>query len=93
MPDSAVHRSDSSMNQDACSTDAKEREEVKRKADREKGIGRIVKKERRSQFYRNVLKLYCYNCPSNIYTLSDEVIAAVFAINSSASTAARMLGG
>ena len=49
-----------------------------------------IQKERRSQFYRNVLKLYCYNCPSNIYTLSDEVIAAVFAINSSASTAARI---
>ena len=36
-------------------------------------------------FYRKVLKLYCSTyCPSNIYTLSDEVIAAVFAINSSA---------
>ena len=51
-----------------------------------------IKKEDRSSIEM------CWNCiattycPFNIYTLSDEVIAAVFAINSSASTAARMLG-
>ena len=47
----------------------------------------VSKKEDGSSFYfyRKVLKLYCSTyCPSNIYTLSDEVIAAVFAINSSA---------
>ena len=54
-------------------------------------------KERRWQLLLLLSKcveiLFSTYCPSNIYTLSDEVIAAVFAINSSASTAAPISPG